>query len=89
MRSLTYYRNLLGHSEIDEPVDDEMIRDLCTRILKIVYLHLFRKFRAPKFDVSEQAFPLYDAIAYTESIHIKMCKFIMERIAIGKENKSL
>ena len=34
---LTYYRNLLGHSEIDEPVDDELIRDLCTRILKVIY----------------------------------------------------
>lgn len=25
------------HSEIDEPVDDELIRDLCTRILKVIY----------------------------------------------------
>lgn len=42
---------------------------------------LFRKFRAPKSDISEQAFPLQSAILYNESMHnvprhMEMCKFI-------------
>ena len=35
--SLTYYRNLLEHSEMDESVDDETIRELSTRILEVIY----------------------------------------------------
>lgn len=39
-------------------------------------VHLFRKFRAPKSDISEHVFPPQSAIPYNESMHMKMCKFI-------------
>ena len=52
-----------------------LILKIVNRILSAVYIP-FRRFRAPKSGNSEQAFPLYSAIAYNESMHIKLCKFI-------------